>query len=369
MTTTNYAVAPGAYLEEWIDENDLSQQQVANMLGCSRKQVNEIINGRAPVTADTAMRLERVVGVPADAWLRYEALYKADQARIAEEQELKQYADEIDADAAKYLRTIGATKATKAKPGQLVSDFLAFHRCGTWSAYELLNESANHGDYALAALKQTAAATIEPTLLSTWLRAGELTENFEDGRRYSYDSGALRRILPDLRERAASSDEDLLNDLAAMLAGVGVVFMLVEPPAKFPLLGMTRWIDKRVPVIQQTGRWGKDGFIIWTLFHEIGHVLNDPRGEVHLDFKSEKQRNSVAERNANGFARDVLFGETGIEPFLGLTSDYAIARTARNIGVSPGVAVHQLHRTRQLDYSFGNRLCVDLGGTFGRARD
>ncbi len=29
-----------------------------------------------------------------------------------------------------------------------------------------------------------------------------------------------------------------------------------------------------------------------------------------------------------------------------------------------GVAVHQMHRRRMLDYSFGNRLCVDLAGTF-----
>ena len=367
MTNTNYAVAPGAYLEEWIDENDLSQQRVADMLGCSRKQVNEILNARAPITPDTAMRLERVVGIPADAWLRYEALYKADQTRIAEEQELAKYADQIAPEAAKYLRKIGATKATKTSPGQLVSDFLTFHRCGTWSAYELLNESASQGDYALAALKQRANVPIEPTLLSTWLCAGEQAEGFEAGRRFNYDPADLRRILPDLRARAAWSDADLLNDLAGMLAQVGVVFMMVEPPAKFPLLGMTRWIDKKVPVIQQTGRWGKDGFIIWTLFHEIGHVLNDPRGEMHFDFKSEKQRNSVAEKNANVFAKDTLFGEVGMERFQGHTSDRAIERIAREVGVSPGVAVHQMHRTRLLDYKWGNKLFVDLSGTFTRS--
>lgn len=74
---TNYAVAPGEYLEEWIDEQGLSQQCVADLLGCSRKQVEEIVNGRAPITEDTAIRLERVVGIPAGSWLRYEAAYRA----------------------------------------------------------------------------------------------------------------------------------------------------------------------------------------------------------------------------------------------------------------------------------------------------
>lgn len=49
------------------------------------------------------------------------------------------------------------------------------------------------------------------------------------------------------------------------------------------MLGMTRWIDKRVPVIQQTGRWRRDGFVVWTLFLELGHILNDPLVEMHLE--------------------------------------------------------------------------------------
>jgi HTH-type transcriptional regulator/antitoxin HigA len=363
MNTTNYAVAPGEYLEEWIDEQGLSQQRLADLLGCSRKLVNEIVNGRAPVTSDTAIRLERVVGIPADSWLRYEAAYRADLARISDQENLAAHVDEIDSNAVAYLRSLGATKATRRAPGKLVSDFLAFHRCGTWEAYLHSHETASSGDYALAALKESRAA-IDPTVLTAWLRAAELAEPFERGRGYNYDSNALRDALPRLRARAAAPDTTMLKDIARMLADLGVVFMVVEPPKKFPLLGMTRWIEKRVPVIQQTGRWGKDGFVIWTLFHELGHVLNDPRGEMHLEYSTENKRNSAAEKAANKFAMDVLFGEQGIEPLAGLTRDREIAEAARELGIAPGVAVHQMHRRRLLDYQFGNQLCVDLGGTF-----
>lgn len=140
--------------------------------------------------------------------------------------------------------------------------------------------------------------------------------------------------------------------------------MVVDPPKKFPLLGMTRWIDKRVPVIQQTGRWGKDGFVTWTLFHELGHVLNDPRGEMHLEYTTEKKRTSAVEKAANKFALDALFGDSGLAEFSGLSDDREIADAAGRIGISPGVAVHQMPRRRMLDYQYGNRLCVDLAGTF-----
>jgi HTH-type transcriptional regulator / antitoxin HigA len=362
MTATNYAVAPGEYLEEWIDEQGLSQQRVADLLGCSRKQVNEIVNGRAPVTNDTAIRLERVVGIPADSWLRYEAAYRADLARIADQENLAAHVDELDPNAVSYLRSIGATKATRRAAGSLVSDFLAFHRCGTWEAYVHLHETASTGDYAIA-LKESGA-DINATVLTTWLRAAELAEPFERGRGYVYDPDRLRDSLPKLRERAAVPDTTMLRDIANMLADVGVVFMVVEPPNKFPLHGMTRWIDRRVPVIQQTGRWGKDGFVIWTLFHELGHVLNDPRGQMHLEYTTEKKRNTAAEKAANKFAMDVLFGEPGMEPFKGLTRDHEIEGAARQLGIAPGVAVHQMHRRRLLNYGFGNRLCVNLAGTF-----
>lgn len=290
MTATNYAVAPGEYLEEWIDDHGLSQQRVAELLGSSRKQVNEIVNGRAPITSDTAIRLERVVGIPAKTWLKYESLYRADLARISDEESLAEHVDEIAPSAVTYLRGIGATSATKRAPGRLVSDFLAFHRCGTWEAYAHLHEEASTGDYALAALKDSGS-TLDRTLLTTWLRAAELEEPFERGRGYDYDAEQLRTAMPELRTRAATPDSTMLRDIAGLLAEVGVVFMVVEPPKKLPLLGMTRWIDKKVPVIQQTGRWGKDGFVIWTLFHELGHVLNDPRGEMHVEYGTEKKRN------------------------------------------------------------------------------
>lgn len=363
MTTTNYAVAPGEYLEEWIDEQGLSQQRVAEMLGCSRKQINDIVHGRAPITQDTAMRLERVVGIPAVSWLRYEAAYRANLARIADQESLADHADKIDASAAAYLRSLGATKATRKKPGALVSDFLAFHRCGTWEAYEHQHETLSKGDYALAALKESGA-NIDPTILTSWLRAAELAEPYERGRGYSYNPENLRAALPDLRRRAASPDGTMLRDISNMLADTGVVFMLVAPPKNLPLLGMTRWIDKQVPVIQQTGRWRRDGFVIWTLFHEIGHVLNDPRGEMHMEYSTEKKRNTAAERDANTFAFQVLFGDDGIEPFRDLSRDRQIADAARQRGIAPGVVVHQLHRRKILDRKFGNKLYVDLSGTF-----
>jgi antitoxin HigA-1 len=56
-------------LEEFIKPLAVSQSELAIRLGVSFPRLNEIIRGKRGVTPDTALRLERVLGMPADFWL------------------------------------------------------------------------------------------------------------------------------------------------------------------------------------------------------------------------------------------------------------------------------------------------------------
>lgn len=81
-------LAPGDMMREYLDDLNLTQQQLADALGISRQRTNEILTGKRIVTADTAMRLERVFGLSALFWLRLQAdvdLYRAEHAPAARE--------------------------------------------------------------------------------------------------------------------------------------------------------------------------------------------------------------------------------------------------------------------------------------------
>ena len=61
---------PGEMLfEEFVKPLELTQTELARHLGVSYPRLNEIIKGRRSVTPDTALRLERVLGMSADFWL------------------------------------------------------------------------------------------------------------------------------------------------------------------------------------------------------------------------------------------------------------------------------------------------------------
>ena len=56
-------------IEEFLRPHGISQSAFAIRLGISVPRLNVMIRGKRPVTPDTALRLERVLGMPADFWL------------------------------------------------------------------------------------------------------------------------------------------------------------------------------------------------------------------------------------------------------------------------------------------------------------
>lgn len=74
------AVPPGAYLAEYMEERGLDASGFARRLDWSEVLLDAVLRGRVDITPGMAARLEVIVGIPAWAWLRYEAVYRADLA-------------------------------------------------------------------------------------------------------------------------------------------------------------------------------------------------------------------------------------------------------------------------------------------------
>ena len=194
-----------------------------------------------------------------------------------------------------------------------------------------------------------------------WISLGESAETPTTNGAKAYNEVSLRDSLSSLRQRAATTDDMTLTDITHQLEQCGVTLQFISAPDQFPLHGITRWTKDGRPVIQMTGRRKKDGFIIWTLFHEIGHILNDGNVGITLSYIDEKQSSkSDSEKRANAFAREVLMGPEGLSPYHDCKTSTTIQRIAQGRGVCPGVVVNLMHRKRMLDYSWCNDLLKDM---------
>jgi len=63
-------VHPGEVLSDILDDLDMTQTKFAELLGVSRRTVNEIIQGRRPITVDMAIRIGTAFGNGATLWLK-----------------------------------------------------------------------------------------------------------------------------------------------------------------------------------------------------------------------------------------------------------------------------------------------------------
>ena len=58
-------IHPGEVLKDEIEYRGISQRKLAEQIGISYKVINDILNGRRPITTNTALLLEAALGYPA----------------------------------------------------------------------------------------------------------------------------------------------------------------------------------------------------------------------------------------------------------------------------------------------------------------
>lgn len=73
---------PGSIVRyECLEPLSLSVTEAAKLLGVTRQTLNNLVNEKAAISPEMAIRLEKAFGSTADAWLRMQAAYELAQAR------------------------------------------------------------------------------------------------------------------------------------------------------------------------------------------------------------------------------------------------------------------------------------------------
>ncbi len=81
-------IHPGEILmEDFINGFGITQNKLAVSIGVPPRRINEIVHGKRAITADTALRLGRYFGVPAQFWLNLQTQYELELAedRVSEQ--------------------------------------------------------------------------------------------------------------------------------------------------------------------------------------------------------------------------------------------------------------------------------------------
>jgi addiction module HigA family antidote len=80
-------VHPGEILiEDFMKPLGISQYRLAKAMNVYPRKINEIVQGKRSITADTALRLARFFGTSPEVWMNLQAHYDLELARDALEE-------------------------------------------------------------------------------------------------------------------------------------------------------------------------------------------------------------------------------------------------------------------------------------------
>lgn len=344
----DYLVPPGEILEEYLEGYSMTQTELADRTGLTKKTINEIIKGKSPITSETALKLERSLGRPAHFWNNLERQFQEDRSRLAEKKRLEKQLDWLKRVPVSQLTKLGWLPKQKDKVAQL-TEVLRFF--GVASPEQWATVWREHQ----VAYRQTKRFEACAESVSAWLRKGEIEAR--QIRCKPFKKKDFFKALNGIRDLTMEAPEVFQPQLVEMCASAGVAVVFVPELPKAGVYGATRWIGNKA-VIQLSLRYKSNDHLWFTFFHEAGHILKHGRKEIFIEGNG---LDNEKEEEANAFARDRLIPQAALRKFIQSWDGRSLAPIetfAQKIKIAPGIVVGRLQHDKLLPNSHGNGLKV-----------
>jgi addiction module HigA family antidote len=342
---------PGATLADLLEERSIRQKELAVRMDVTPKFINELIAGKASISPNVALSLERTLNVPADFWLARDAHYQAYLARVEAQTVFEAQAKWLDELPLKEMVSLGWVKK-RASVADQVSECLQFFRVASATAWREQYVRRVRGSAAWRISQKVKHAE---GAVAAWLRRGEIEASRCECA--PFDRELLIKALDDARELTLESEPDkFIPTLKAKFAACGVVVAFVRAPKGCPASGAVRWIAPDRALVQLSLRYKTNDHLWFTFFHECAHLLL--HGKKMLFLEGANMTGSD-EDEANLYASQRLIPADEFENLRSMVpSRENIRAFAKRIGIAPAIVLGRLQKEDLVDWSKFNDLKV-----------
>lgn len=353
----DYAVPPGEVLEYELELRHMPKSELAHRTGLTEKHINTIVKskGKSCITPETAIKLERALGMPADYWLKLETNYQEACTRLAEEKALEASLNWLNRIPVAAMAKLGWLAKHRDKKAQLV-EVLRFFGIASVNQWEQMWPRLAVAD------RQHTKQGVCQFAVSAWLRQGELEAKRIDCA--PYDKAAFRAALDEVRALTAEPNPDqFVPALQARCAAAGVAVVFTPALPKMGINGATRWLHAEKAIIQLSLHYKSNDHLWFAFFHEAGHILLHGKKALFLEVANGTSfigMDADKEAEANAFAEQELIPRSAFKAFTrrAAFSEATIRDFAQARGVAPGIVVGQLQHKGLLPPSHCNDLKV-----------
>ncbi|MDJ0597442.1 MAG: HigA family addiction module antitoxin [Crocosphaera sp.] len=352
----DYVSPPGETIEEILEEQGMTQSELAERMGRPKKTINEIIKGKAAITPETALQLELVLKIPANFWNNREQLYRDYLARQEENKRLQEKVIWLKKIPYKAMIKLRWIRDFDNKVEQL-REILDFFSVASPENLQDVWEKRLSVDF-----RKSETLDSDDGALIAWLQKGQIEAVKINC--YDYDSQKFKDVLQEIRLLTLESPEIFLSKMQSLCAEAGVTFVLVPQLPKTQVTGAAYWLNPHTPLIQLSLRYKTNDHFWFNFFHEAGHILLHGKRDLFIEtfepneFKKQDLDSQKKEQEANQFAANFLIPPIEWQEFLlsfSRTEDDIIA-FANRLKISPGIIVGRLQYEKVLNYSYFNQL-------------
>ena len=336
---SDLAIPPGETLADEIEARGMTQKELAARLDRPVQVVNEIIRGKKAITNETALGLEKVLGIGATFWTNLEHDYQMTRAKLRERELLLAQEEWLSELPVREMERRGWI-STGRNAQEKVRELLRFFAVATVPAY--------HSATEVLGFRISDHARVSSGALSAWLRKGELEAMDIETRQF--DTTRLLEAAHVARGLTNERAEVFAPRLRRLFAEAGVAFIVVPELPKTGANGVARWLTDQKVLIQLNLRYKWQDIFWFTLFHEVAHILHHRDQRVIID---GIHKHEALETEANQWAADFLVPGNCWAAFLSGKSftRHSITEFARQQRISPGIVVGRLQREGHLKYS------------------
>ena len=337
-----FIIHPGETLIEILEDRGMSQRELAVRTGVTEPHISSIVNCQKAISVSFAKKMEYALGIDAGFWINLQANYDKELADFEEFNEIS--GEELEILKAlnsiiEHFKQIGFLEPEVHGPMLVIQ----LRKLLNISNLIRIPEISQTGAYRLA-----TATNVDPYVLFTWLRMCDLiTDNQQIEQVLDIDK--LKKKVPLIKELMLEDVAKVQFRLKSYLAECGIKFFIVKHFRGAPVQGVIKKNNEGTLSLLMTTR-RKFADIFWfTLFHEIGHIINGDIEDKLIDYDFAK---SEAEDKADEFAANILMDAKEYESFVG-KGDFSlplIKKFCIEQNIPPYILIGRLQRDKYLKY-------------------
>ena len=361
MTKIQYeeliAFHPGYYLKRYIENQGITQEELAKRLQTTPKYVSDLVNARINLTDEMALKLSLVCDTSVTMWLNLNQKYIEKklliEKRIKLDEECK-LAKMLDY---KFWSDLGFVKATK----NIAEKVEELQRYLKISSLSVLTERDFLVQYRSGVSKIEDIHVMNANAwVQTAINIGTQSEVSP------FNKNKLTHAIDEIRSMTVIDPEVFYPRLVELLAECGVALVLLPNLKNSGVNGAVKWLSKDKVVLALNNR-RKYADVFWfALFHELGHVLQQRIKLLHVSDPNitnsdENELILKLEKDADDFAQNTLIPKSKYDAFINNNfkkfDKNTVLEFAKEIHLMPGIVVGRLQKDGYLSYQSALNKC------------